>query len=138
MIYLKMFLLESTSVAWSPDGAMLAATYGGQGSGLRVWDTATGELISTAQRGDQQSLKVVWRPDGLVLARTALSSGVSLYDPNSGDWLGAGPISADNFDWNSTGDLVVGVISNQSKGNSSGFYWGYGRASRSLDVDSSQ
>lgn len=56
------------SVAWSPDGKMLAASRGR----VRVWEAATGEIKHTLVGGHAQVFNsVVWSPDGRRLATGA-------------------------------------------------------------------
>jgi WD40 repeat protein len=64
------------SVAWSPDGSMLAA--GGWREGwipegwIKVWDAANYELIADLTQGDADTVEQVsWSPDGAYLASAA-------------------------------------------------------------------
>ena len=58
---------EVTSVAFSPDGTILASggSEGFDGT-VKLWDVAKRELITTLQTGDVAS--VVFSPDGSLLA----------------------------------------------------------------------
>ncbi len=54
------------SVAWSPDGTRIAATCGH--NVIRVWDTATGHLVSTQRGGSEGVSHIAWSPDSQYLA----------------------------------------------------------------------
>ncbi|MFJ8958182.1 WD40 repeat domain-containing serine/threonine protein kinase [Lentzea sp. NPDC102401] len=64
-----------SSIAWSPDGKILASAEDGLGDGgalVRLWDTTTGKLIGTVQNpdgpGGASACAVAISPDGRILA----------------------------------------------------------------------
>ncbi|SDJ10157.1 WD domain-containing protein, G-beta repeat-containing protein [Lentzea albidocapillata subsp. violacea] len=64
-----------SSVAWSPDGRILASAEDGLGAGgavVRIWDTTTNKLIGTVQNpdgpGGASACAVAISPDGKILA----------------------------------------------------------------------
>jgi WD40 repeat protein len=54
------------SLAWSPDGTRIAAACGQDL--IRVWDTATGHLVSTHRSGSEAVSHIAWSPDSRYLA----------------------------------------------------------------------
>ena len=82
---LAMFPTEQTrfgSVAFSPDGSMLASTPDDDEEGIKLWDIATGEVIATLEgRTDSPA---VFAPDGKILA-TGLRGAVKLWDVATGE-----------------------------------------------------
>jgi RNA polymerase sigma factor (sigma-70 family) len=69
------------SLAFSPDGAMLAG--GGWGDGrLRLWDVATGKEQKVLPKNGQNIESVAFAPDGKTVA--AASDKIYLYDPRTG------------------------------------------------------
>ncbi|MGW6441929.1 WD40 repeat domain-containing serine/threonine protein kinase [Lentzea sp. NPDC055074] len=64
-----------SSLAWSPDGKILASAEDGLGTGgavVRIWDTTTNKLIGTVQNpdgpGGASACAVAISPDGTILA----------------------------------------------------------------------
>jgi serine/threonine protein kinase len=64
-----------TSIAWSPDGKLLASADGGLGRDaavVRLWDTETGKLVGTVKNpdgpGGASACAVAISPDGKILA----------------------------------------------------------------------
>lgn len=75
----------SSTVAWSPDGSMIAggdSVLGSDASAVRVWDTATGDEITSIQSHSGTIVAVAWSPDGALLASASTNSqtGYSLVD----------------------------------------------------------
>ena len=54
------------SLAWSPDGTRIAAAC--SQDAIRVWDTATGHLVSTHRSGSECVSHIAWSPDSRYLA----------------------------------------------------------------------
>jgi hypothetical protein len=74
----------TTSVAWSPDGSMLAS--GGADAEARIWDATTGQLISS-QRHTTVLTAVAWNSDGSKLASFDYGGQVSVWEPTTGNIL---------------------------------------------------
>jgi WD40 repeat protein/DNA-binding SARP family transcriptional activator len=88
------------SLAFSPDGQMLAASDKSEGSAvghnimspvatLAIWDVGTGGMITTpaelgAGAGLTASDVLAFSPDGKLLAASLLTGGVRVFDPRSG------------------------------------------------------
>ena len=69
-------------LAWSPDGATLAAA--SQGGGVSLFDAATGAL-KHALAGHQEGANCIgWSPDGALLATGGQDSKVKLWNPADG------------------------------------------------------
>jgi hypothetical protein len=66
-----------TSVAFSPDGSLLAAA-GGAEKAILLWDVESGELLRTLQH-DDQSMAIAFSPDGSLLAVGGFDSQVYLW-----------------------------------------------------------
>ncbi|MFC1959158.1 TIR domain-containing protein [Chloroflexota bacterium] len=78
-----------TSIAWSPDGAYLAAAHMGSARiedsiGGVIWNTAT-EEIEVILPYAMQSIE--WSPDGTIIAAASTNSTARIYDANSGNIL---------------------------------------------------
>ena len=70
---------DTFSIAFSPDGALLAA--GGHGGMVRLWDVETGQVARTLEHGMESDIHdVAFSPDGSVLASGGTDSTVRLWD----------------------------------------------------------
>jgi hypothetical protein len=73
------------SVAWSPDGKTLAS--GSRDNMVKLWDTATGKLLSTLEGHSGEVWSVAWSPDGKTLASGSSDQTVKLWDTATGKLL---------------------------------------------------
>jgi WD40 repeat protein len=73
------------SVAWSPDGRVLAS--GSWDNTLKLWDASSGSLLRTLQGHSSRVWSVAWSPDGRVLATSSEDNTLKLWDASSGDLL---------------------------------------------------
>jgi WD40 repeat protein len=72
-------------VAFSPDGALLAAACSGQVGVVKVWKVATGELVFTARTVETRAAwSVAFSPDGKTLAAGLESGEVRLWEVATG------------------------------------------------------
>src|SRR5205085_1049361 len=73
---------EVSSLAFSPDGKLLATAYAGASQeGVHLWRVRSGELVSTPYKGDSDV--VAFSPDGKLLA-TSARQGINLWEVPSG------------------------------------------------------
>lgn len=68
---------ELHSVAWSPDGTMLAG--GGTDGTLRIWDLESGDQLAELAGHTDAVRSLAWSPDGVHLASAALDNTVRLW-----------------------------------------------------------
>lgn len=94
------------SVAWSPDGALLAA--GGDDGRVRLIDTSTWTVVRTITAHYASVWGVAWSPDGSQLASGSLDGFVRLWNPQTGDRLLELPGSpVYSVAWSRSGDLLA-------------------------------
>jgi serine/threonine protein kinase/Tol biopolymer transport system component len=74
-----------TSVAFSPDGLILAA--GSDDKLVRLWDVETGQLLKTLDAHGDSVKTVVFSPDGSILASLGNDQRAILWDITSGQLL---------------------------------------------------
>lgn len=77
-------LTDLVSLAWSPDGALLA---GGQSDHrLPIWQTASGKLLGTLEEGGSppQVSALAWAPGGQLLAAGRGNHTMQLWNPRTG------------------------------------------------------
>lgn len=74
------------SIAFSPDGKMLAAAGGGpQRDGeIKIWDAQSHQLLKTMRGHKDCIYSVAWSPDGNLLASGSYDRAVKLWDANTG------------------------------------------------------
>ena len=76
---------QVNSVAWSPDGKILASV--SHDTTIRLWDRETLELkkILTGHNADVHSVN--WAPDGSLLATASLDNTIRLWNPHTGQTI---------------------------------------------------
>ena len=72
---------SSISVAWSPDGDLIATTVGSE---VKIWEVGTGRLLNVLSGHSSTVLNVAWSPDGAILATCSRDHTICLWDPHSG------------------------------------------------------
>jgi len=73
------------SLALSPDGTRIAS--GSAGNTVRLWDAASGELLTTLTGHENWVLSVAFSPDGKRIASGSVDNTVRLWDAASGEPL---------------------------------------------------
>src|SRR5262249_16807927 len=68
--------------AWAPDGSRFAT--GSQEGNVRIWNAATGELITDSPRHSAPAQAMTFSPDGKVLATAAADNTVQMWDGMTG------------------------------------------------------
>ena len=67
------------SLAWSPDGALLAMAPESQDDPARIWDTNTGEELYILKGHTDTVNAVAWSPDGAHLATASADGTVRVW-----------------------------------------------------------
>jgi WD40 repeat protein len=78
-------LIPFTSFGWSPDGKTLASGSGDQT--VKLWNAATGKLLSTLQGHTDSVYSVAWSPEGKILASANGDKTVKLWEAATGKLL---------------------------------------------------
>ena len=73
------------SMAWSPDGRMLASTSASRC--VHLWDTQSGELLRTVKGDNVDIFNVVWSPDSRTLASGIWDKIIRLWNSGNGELL---------------------------------------------------
>ena len=74
-----------TSIAFSPDGQILAGSEGRQDPIIRLWDVATGEHKQILTEHSDWVISIAFSPDGKTLASGSRDQTVRLWDVTTGE-----------------------------------------------------
>lgn len=96
-----------TSVAWSPDGAQIAA---GSAAQCTIFDFATGD---TVKKLDGPCVCVAWSPDGKQLATASSRYAVQIWDVEAGKVAAPVPASATRLTWDRASQRLFCLYSTQ-------------------------
>ena len=104
---------DVVSVAWSPDGSKIAAS--GIDARAKIWDVATGVILTQTELGTRGRGQIVWSPDGTQIANILMESAkIEVWDAQTGKTLkllGLNPDFGDNtvlsISWHPNGDQIV-------------------------------
>lgn len=103
---------------WSPDGAFLAAS---KGTGVEVYDAATGQSRATLQGNKDRVWPLVWSPDGKTLAGASGVQDPSMLFWDTATWTRREaqkqPYRTRRFAWSPDGKAMISV------GSSGGSSW---------------
>ncbi|MFQ5813601.1 MAG: TIR domain-containing protein, partial [Anaerolineae bacterium] len=98
------------SVAWHPDGRRLAS--GSSDRRIIIWDTETGEAVTTLKGHTGTVFSVAWHPDGRRLASGSSDGRIIIWDTETGETVTTlegytGPVN--NLAWHPDGrTLAIG------------------------------
>src|SRR5690242_6570913 len=100
-----------TSVAFSPDGALLAS--GAADSVVRLWDPARGLPVRELTGHGAAVQSVAFAPDSKLLASGSTDRTIRLWDPATGTPIRTIPtnLSVDGVAFSPDGTLIAGIIS---------------------------
>jgi WD40 repeat protein len=100
------------SVAWSPDGKLLASR--AQGTTIKVWDAATGQEVRSMESRDSLEGRVVFSPESKHLLETGTSSQAVVWDVSTGQKVRTLPWAKAGVElgvYSPDGRTVLGVAS---------------------------
>ncbi len=79
-------LQNSAVLAWSPDGKRLATSAQLERT-IKVWDVATGKILTTCRQQDAALRALAWDANGKQLASAGEDATVKVWDPATGELL---------------------------------------------------
>ena len=74
-----------SSIAWSPDGKILASN--SVDDTIRLWDPRSGAFLQELTGHTDSIYSVAWSPDGKMLASGSVDDTIRLWDPRSGQCI---------------------------------------------------